>query len=75
MEYNKWYKDEDDERPNNCDTVIVAVWYDGWNYDIGEYNSEKDEIISLTNLSTNIKYITYSFDDIYRWMVIKEPDI
>lgn len=61
----KWYNNK--KKPKNWMTVIIAEWYDGWNYDIGYYISETNQVMSIMHSEM------YDFDDVYIWAKLKEP--
>lgn len=68
---SKWIDAKSEERPNfNGSLVVIALWYDYWNYAVGNYNREKDCVVLADGDNTEM-----FFDEFDAWREIEEPDI
>ena len=62
-----WFNIDSGQRPENGQTIIVALFYDWWRYDIGHYVKDTDEFVSETS------GIISKFDCYERWSPFNEP--
>lgn len=70
-----WHQISDFDRPGDGRLVIVAVWYDYWQFDVGYYIGETDKFQSLIVPKDKFEDGRYDFDDVEYWMELDEPDL